>query len=46
MYEEAIAIWEAHFGDDNPQLATALNNLALLLLDKVKLKFGFAKITG
>jgi len=38
MYKRALEIWEKSLGKDHPQVATALNNLALLYQATNRLK--------
>lgn len=35
LYERSLRIQEVHLGDHHPDIATSLNNLALLLMDQV-----------
>lgn len=38
MFEEAIAIWKEIYGEEHQLVATALNNLASLLKDQVRIE--------
>ena len=37
MYEESLRIWRNVLGNEHPDVAISLNNLAVLLSDQVRL---------